>query len=110
MVLWLSEDRSFNKVCDYDDFMAMQETVKKLIELTKGVVNDNLEIKRKIDDVSSVNLRLSEEIVELKQATSHMVCSMDSSKPSVNLDNNVDSKHVNEAISQTSERVYNNSS
>lgn len=80
----LKIDRMLNKVCDYDDFMAMQETVKKIIELTERVVNDILEIKRKIDDVSSVNLRLSGEIVELKQATGHMVCSMDSSKPSVN--------------------------
>lgn len=54
----LKIDRLLNNVCDYDDFIAISEPVKKLIELTKGVVSDNLQIKRKIDDVSYENLRL----------------------------------------------------
>lgn len=46
-------DRLMAKVCDFDDFLALNEMVKKLIIMQKEMSNDNVEITRKMAGLSS---------------------------------------------------------
>lgn len=55
-------DRLYTKVCDLEDFMDINNMVKKLIDVTKGLIDNNAEICRQIQDISSENVRLADEV------------------------------------------------
>ncbi|KAG8298734.1 hypothetical protein J6590_007320 [Homalodisca vitripennis] len=69
-------DRVVEKVCDVEDFLSLNETVKNLINLTKIVNNDNAEIVKKLECVSSENVRLRNDMTLFKQhVEEHMTIS-----------------------------------
>ncbi|KAG8335098.1 hypothetical protein J6590_076899 [Homalodisca vitripennis] len=60
-------ERMISKVGNVDDFLGLNNTVKQLVEMVKGVCNDNICVGEKLSEVSSENARLCNEITLVKQ-------------------------------------------
>lgn len=66
----LKIDKMIIKACDIDDFLGLNNMVKKLINTTKLVSKDNIEINEKLSILTSENVRLCNEVAVLKSEVS----------------------------------------
>ncbi|KAG8305827.1 hypothetical protein J6590_060841 [Homalodisca vitripennis] len=60
-------ERMISKVGNVDDFLGLNNTVKQLVEMVKGVCNNNVCVGEKLSEVSFENSRLCNEITLVKQ-------------------------------------------
>lgn len=60
-------ERVVLKVCDVEVFLNLNNTVNKLLQLTKMLNNDNADIIKKFENVNSENVRLGNELKSFKQ-------------------------------------------
>jgi hypothetical protein len=75
-------------VWDVDDLINLRSVVDNLVGLVKGVVNDNLAINSKLDNVLDKNVRLENEVKLLSSTCKE---SIERTQESIHIDSNINS-------------------